>query len=75
LVRVVNLENSKSVLVTITDRGPDIRLHRILDLSEAAAECLGYIGRGLTKVSLYSMALFDTESAALDSHLIEPHPN
>src|SRR5437879_10248356 len=36
-LRVVNLENGRSVTVTVTDRGPNLRLHRILDLSEAAA--------------------------------------
>src|SRR2546422_7178324 len=39
-IRVVNLENGKSVVVTITDRGPNHRLNRVLDLSEAAAEQL-----------------------------------
>jgi len=28
-IRVVNLENGKSVTVTITDRGPNFRLHRL----------------------------------------------
>ena len=49
-VRVVNTANGKSVVVTITDRGPDRRLHRMLDLSEAAAGKLGYIHRGLALV-------------------------
>src|ERR1035437_3487011 len=62
-IRVVNLENGQSVLVTITDRGPNLRLHRILDLSEAAAERLDYVGQGLTKVFLYPVASFETESA------------
>src|SRR6266851_3673133 len=46
-IRVVNVENGESVVVTITDRGPNLRLNRILDLSEAAAERLGYVGQGL----------------------------
>ena len=74
-IRVVNLENGQSVLVTITDRGPNLRLHRILDLSEAAAERLDYIGHGLTSIFLYPMATFDTVSAELDSQLIEPRSN
>src|SRR5713101_2240348 len=46
-IRVVNVKNGESVEVTITDRGSNLRLHRILDLSEAAAERLGYVEQGL----------------------------
>ena len=71
-VRVVNLQNGESVVVTITDRGPNLRLHRILDLSEAAAERLDYIGRGVTPVFLYPVTSFSTQPATLASQLIEP---
>jgi rare lipoprotein A len=71
-IRVVNLENGESVVVTITDRGPNLRLNRILDLSEAAAGRLNYVAKGLTSVFLYPVASFNTEPAALDSHLVEP---
>src|SRR5258708_3066224 len=71
-IRVVNVKNGESVVVTITDRGPNLRLNRIIDLSEAAAQRLGYVGEGLTPVFLYPMPLIDTKAAALDSHLIEP---
>ncbi len=50
-IRVVNTENGKSVVVTVTDRGPSRRLHRILDLSQAAAQRLGYVHSGLAVVS------------------------
>src|SRR5216683_3311202 len=70
-IRVVNVKNGESVVVTITDRGPNLRLHRILDLSEAAAERLGYVGQGLTPVFLYPVASFDTKAARFDSGLIE----
>jgi rare lipoprotein A (peptidoglycan hydrolase) len=43
VLRVVNLENGRVVTVTVTDRGPNFRLHRVLDLSEAAARQLGYV--------------------------------
>jgi rare lipoprotein A (peptidoglycan hydrolase) len=49
-IRVVNVKNYRSVVVTITDRGPNHRLHRALDLSEAAAERLGFVNSGLTRV-------------------------
>ena len=70
-IRVVNVENGESVVVTITDRGPNLRLHRIVDLSEAAAERLGYVGQGLTPVFVYPVASFDTKAAGFDSGLIE----
>lgn len=69
-IRVVNVKNGESVVVTITDRGPNLRLHRIVDLSKAAAERLDYVGEGLTPVFLYPLVPFDTTSAAFDSDLI-----
>ena len=72
MIRVVNIRNGESVVVTITDRGPNLRLNRIIDLSEAAAERLDYVGKGLTPVVLYPVASLSTQPAALDSHLIEP---
>src|ERR1700682_5533373 len=71
-IRVVNLKNGESVVVTITDRGPNLRLHRIVDLSESAAERLDYVGQGLTSVFLYPIVPISTQPAALDSHLVEP---
>jgi rare lipoprotein A len=67
VVRVVNLKNGESVEVTITDRGPNLRLHRILDLSEAAADLLGYVDDGLTPVFLYPVSSFDTTAASFGS--------
>jgi peptidoglycan lytic transglycosylase len=71
-IRVVNVKNGESVVVTITDRGPNLRLHRILDLSEAAAERLGYVGQGLAPVFLYPVTSFDTKAAAFNSGLVHP---
>src|ERR1700674_3555992 len=68
-IRVVNVKTGESVVVTITDRGPNLRLHRILDLSEAAAERLGYVGQGLTPVFLYPVPSFDTKAAGFNSGL------
>ena len=70
-IRVVNVKNGESVVVTITDRGPNLRLHRILDLSEAAAGRLGYVEEGLTPVFLYPVPPFETQAASFDSGLIE----
>jgi len=50
-VRVTNLANEKSVEVTINDRGPYVD-GRIIDLSKAAAEELGFLNNGLADVKL-----------------------
>lgn len=50
-VRVTNLENQKTVLVTINDRGPFVK-GRILDLSRKAAEELDIIRAGTGKVEI-----------------------
>ena len=71
-LRVVNVKNGESVVVTITDRGPNLRLNRLVDLSEAAAQRLNYVGQGLTSVFLYPVVSINTQSAVLDSHLVEP---
>ncbi len=51
LVRVVNLENGKSVVVRINDRGPYVK-GRIIDLSYAAAKRIGLDKTGVAKVRL-----------------------
>ena len=48
-MRVTNLENGRSVELTITDRGPYVR-RRLIDVSEAAAKHLGFAGDGVTRV-------------------------
>ncbi len=50
-VMVTNLDNRKSVEVTINDRGPFVK-GRIVDLSYAAGETLGMIGPGTIPVRL-----------------------
>ncbi len=50
-LHVVNLDNSKTVDVRITDRGPFVD-GRIIDLSHAAAVKIGMIGPGTAKVRL-----------------------
>lgn len=50
-VRVTNLINNATVEVTINDRGPYVD-DRIIDLSKAAAEKLGFITQGLTEVKV-----------------------
>lgn len=51
LVRVTNLSNGRTVTVEITDRGPRIQT-RVLDISFAAADALGMLEKGVTRVKL-----------------------
>ncbi|HEX5170029.1 MAG TPA: septal ring lytic transglycosylase RlpA family protein [Cyclobacteriaceae bacterium] len=50
-VKVTNLANKQSVVVVINDRGPWME-GRIIDLSRAAAETLGFVNQGLAEVQL-----------------------
>lgn len=50
-VRVTNLANGRSAVVTINDRGPFVR-GRIIDVSRGAAEVLGMRHSGVAKVQL-----------------------
>jgi len=50
-VKVINLENGKSIVVRINDRGPFVK-NRILDLSYAAAKKLGIVKKGTAKVKI-----------------------
>ena len=50
-VRVTNLHNGRSVMVTINDRGP-YRRRRAIDLSYGAARALGMVRRGVAQVRI-----------------------
>lgn len=50
-VRVTNLSNNASVEVVINDRGPYVE-NRIIDLSRAAADRLGFVNQGLAEIRL-----------------------
>ncbi len=56
IVRVVNTENKRSVVVRVTDRG-DLLEDRIIDLSFAAAEKLKMTHEGLANVELQVISL------------------
>jgi rare lipoprotein A len=48
-VRVTNLENGKTLILRVNDRGPFAK-GRILDVSERAAKLLGFYGNGSARV-------------------------
>tara|TARA_B110000858_G_scaffold49124_1_gene56657 strand:+ start:30126 stop:30998 length:873 start_codon:yes stop_codon:yes gene_type:complete len=53
-LRVTNLDNNRSIVVRVNDRGP-FHGDRLIDLSYAAAIKLGYADRGTARVQLESI--------------------
>lgn len=70
VVRVTRLDNGRSVVVRVNDRGPFID-GRIVDLSRRAAQLLGMEGRGTAQVRVQVMA---DESRRLRDELIAGRP-
>lgn len=54
LVRVTNLENGRSVIVRVNDRGPFVK-NRLIDLSYAASNVLGFMDQGTTRVRVQTL--------------------
>ncbi len=50
-IKVTNLRNGKSIIVKTNDRLHP-RMKRVVDLSRTAAQKIGYIGYGLTRVKV-----------------------
>jgi len=50
-VRVTNLDNNKSEIVTINDRGPYIK-GRVIDVTIGTAEKLGFVKRGVVPIKV-----------------------
>jgi rare lipoprotein A len=59
-VRVTNLDNGKSIVVRVNDRGPFAK-GRIIDLSERAAELLGYKDKGTARVRVTFVSRADLD--------------
>jgi rare lipoprotein A len=55
MVMVTNLDNGKSVVVRINDRGPFVK-NRVIDLSYAAARAIDMIGTGTAPVRIEVMS-------------------
>jgi len=73
-VRVTNLDNQKSVLVRINDRGPFIQ-GRIIDLSKYAARDLDMIKTGVARVKIEVLPkITEPESAYSAFHQNEKNP-
>ncbi|BCS87809.1 septal ring lytic transglycosylase RlpA family protein [Pseudodesulfovibrio sediminis] len=63
-VRVTNLENNKSVVLVINDRGPFVR-GRIIDLSYGAAKALGTVDTGVAKVRISALGSYPQSQTAV----------
>jgi rare lipoprotein A len=61
-VRVTNLENGRSIVVTVNDRGPFVH-GRIIDLSRRAAQLLGFEAAGTAMIR--AQALPEEEQPAI----------
>lgn len=65
-VRVTSLENGRSVIVRVNDRGPFPSIHnarsgdRIIDLSSAAAKKLGFYRKGTARVRVQAIQIVET---------------
>jgi rare lipoprotein A len=62
-VRVTNLDNGKSLVVRVNDRGPFAR-GRIIDLSKRAAELLDVVQTGTARVRITYLARADVNGGA-----------
>ncbi|MCX8491272.1 MAG: septal ring lytic transglycosylase RlpA family protein [Cyclobacteriaceae bacterium] len=73
-VRVTNLANNESVVVTINDRGPFVE-GRIIDVSKSAAERLSFFNQGTAEVKLEIVDATDgkqdTQPVAVDHVVVE----
>jgi len=57
-IRVTNLENYKSVIVTVNDRGPFVKT-RVIELSFGAAKELGFAAQGMATVKIETLEPVD----------------
>ena len=76
MLKVTNLENNKSVVVEVTDRGPYAGENRIIDLSKAAFEEISALSRGLINVSIHpvSGSASNFDFSQLEANLLNAIP-
>ncbi len=66
IVKVTNLENGKSIIARVNDRGPYVK-NRIIDVSQKGAELLGYRKKGTTRVKV---EVLEKESRAIKEAML-----
>jgi rare lipoprotein A len=57
-LRVTSVENGRSVVVRVNDRGPHVA-GRLIDLSYAAAKALGMVSNGVARVEIVVLLIPD----------------
>ena len=67
IVRVTNLNNNKSEVVKINDRGPYIK-GRIIDVSIGTAKKLGFVERGVVPIKVEVIEKKKDQSVASKQH-------
>ena len=70
VVKVTNLKNNKSVTVRINDRGPFIK-GRVIDLSFAAAQKLGFVQQGITSVKIETVDGIEPDDSKQENYASE----
>jgi rare lipoprotein A len=70
-IRVTNVENDQSLIVRVNDRGP-FKEDRVLDLSWAAAERLGFADQGIAKVRYEVLTVPISDAALIANPLAKP---
>lgn len=76
MVRVTNLDNGRSVVVRVNDRGPFVK-SRVIDLSYAAAKTLGYDDTGTASVRVEVLGNRSGSSGSTtsgNSRVVRPAP-
>ncbi len=75
-IKVTRLDNDKSVVVTVTDKGPYIK-GRVVDLSRSAAERIGLVADGVAqvKVELVSRSSQQTDVAETNARREPTRPS
>ena len=78
-VRVTNLENGRTLELTINDRGPFAK-GRIIDVSRRGAELLGFLDKGTVRVRVQALsgtrpAVAQTAAAPMVSEPAVPEPS
>ena len=64
--KVTNLENGRSIVVRVNDRGPFVD-NRIIDLSYAAASKLGYVNKGTARLKVERIRMADIRAGRVSS--------
>lgn len=73
-VRVTNLQNGRSVIVKVNDRGP-FHEDRIIDLSYAAAYKLGMVNTGVALVEVRALDPLKPDDAPVATAVVTAHPD